>query len=1509
MLAAGMSAEEAAAYLEIFAAAHPKSYLCIACINSPRSVTISGNDQAINDLKESLDKDGIFGRKLKVNVAYHSQHMNTIAAEYLLLIGELEHGTMDSARPSPTFYSSLTGTTADIAELQKAEYWIGNLVSPVQFSQAYGLMVSDSGRSSKRGKSVVLTGVLEIGPHAALQGPVREILEQRQKSSDISYQSLLQRGVSATDTVFSAAGWLYCHGHSIDVSAVNAVSQHAASPRLLTNLPSYPFNHAAKYWDETRISKSYRWRPSVRHELLGALVSNCDPSNLVWRNYVRINENPWIEHHKVTGSILYPAAGMLVMAIEASRQVVDPLKTLKGFRIRDAKFSVALQVPSTLDGVETNLHLRPCRDYPATASHTWFEFSLSSYEKNEWREHCRGYIITEYDVASNVVDNGKEAEALEYSRLETFKQVEENCTGETLSQQLYTHLAVSGADFGPTFRTLQDIRFGQLDDLVSTATVTVQRPDLEGIMPHGHLQPHLVHPTVLDGILQTMIVCATKGASVIDHVMVPTEIEDLWLAADASAKYYSLAATCQAKNRGLRDIEASIVVLDKSTGIPTVTVEGYVATAVAKAESAGTEGGARQLCFNVNWKPDTGFIAQDIVNDVFRPEGWANTKVTQNMVDDAEFLCYHYLRQYMAREHTEEIEKNMSWNHVKYLAWIRNMLEKYQAGQIPLAKPEWAEWTVDDEFIAAFEADLTARSAEGKLLVSIGTKLGQILAGEVDALAVLFGEEKLAEDVYHSVIGRESMVAYVGALAHKNPGLSILEVGAGTGSATLPILKALSKEGVAPTFGHYDFTDISIGFFEHAKEMFAEWAGRMSFRAFDLEKNPAEQGFELKQYDVVIASNVIHATKNLETTLQNIRKLMKPGGKIVLHESTNNTMIQVGFAFGLLPGWWLSDEDFRRFSPLITAKEWSTVLKRSGFSGVDLELYDLPDPKYRRISAMVATASGEAESPPDTVTPWHIIVDDTHPLQMDIATRLVKQISLQVSAPAKILSLSDTSLDSDAYKATRHGRVVLLADLESKFLENITETQYSTLQDLVGYVKTLVWVTTGGGPTPKNPDADMVTGFARAMRAENPGLKFLTLSFDSLSSPEASCTSIMRVVSQSTSLTENTFFEKDGVVYIPRILEEGDMDAAITAKTTNQKAIPQRWADTGNRALALSIGAPGLLDTLQFQDDPVYETPLAPDGVEVKVYTVGLNLLDVMIALAQVSGQAFGRECAGVVTRVGKDVDSFKVGDRVSGMIGDLSTGMFKTYARGNKFQFAKIPDSMSFVDAGGIGVVYGTAIYALYDIGRLQKGESVLIHWGSGGLGQAAIQLAKLVEAEIYVTVGSIEKRDFVHKQYGIPLENILSSRDLSFAHGIKRLTKGRGVDVILNSTAGQALRSTWECIAPYGRFIEVGKVDIYSNTKLPMVMFKRNVTFSCVDLASISVERPQIISRLLHDSVRLFTEGKITTPQPLTVFGYSDVQETFRLMQSGTHIGKLVLEVRDDASVPVSHSDIRPR
>jgi NADPH:quinone reductase-like Zn-dependent oxidoreductase len=340
------------------------------------------------------------------------------------------------------------------------------------------------------------------------------------------------------------------------------------------------------------------------------------------------------------------------------------------------------------------------------------------------------------------------------------------------------------------------------------------------------------------------------------------------------------------------------------------------------------------------------------------------------------------------------------------------------------------------------------------------------------------------------------------------------------------------------------------------------------------------------------------------------------------------------------------------------------------------------------------------------------------------------------------------------------------------------------------------------------------------------------------------------------------------------------------------------------RPLKLALDNIGSLDAFYFSDDATVgdDVPIADGEVEVEVRAVGLNFRDILIAMGEMSDNYLGNECAGIVTKVGKGVTHVALGDRVA----VWCLGCFATRMRNPADTVMRIPDEIDFADAAGMPIIYVTAYYSLVHIARMRRGESVLIHAAAGGVGQAAIQLALGLGAEVYVTVGTAAKKAHLMERFGIAEERIFSSRDTSFEDGVKRVTNGRGVDVVLNSLAGESLRAGWRCVAPFGRFVELGKRDIETGSKLDMGTFGKNVVFASVDITKMLRLNRRMAAEMFEEGMKLALSGApggkgMGGATPLRVFGFGEIGEAFRHMQAGRHTGKIVLEPRGDDVVQV--------
>lgn len=424
----------------------------------------------------------------------------------------------------------------------------------------------------------------------------------------------------------------------------------------------------------------------------------------------------------------------------------------------------------------------------------------------------------------------------------------------------------------------------------------------------------------------------------------------------------------------------------------------------------------------------------------------------------------------------------------------------------------------------------------------------------------------------------------------------------------------------------------------------------------------------------------------------------------------------------------------------------------------------------------------------------------------------------------------------------------------------------------------------------------MSLGFLRTIRSEYSGKRLVHLDLDhgdmwSSDSLFHVAQVFASVFDPSEEVSDFEYAVRNGEVLIPRYFKD---DARIS------RLFYQRKADTSvnnvepfaqqDRPLRLDVGIPGLLDTLHFVDNPDAAKPLPDDYVEIVPKAFGINFRDVMTAMGQLESNLTGLECSGVVRRVGPLAaarSNLGPGDRVAALL----RGHFADTVATNWTSVVPIPDNMSFETAASIPLAFATSYIALVDLAHIQAGEVVLIHSAAGGMGQATVTIAQHVGAEVFVAVGSQAKRQFMTDKYGIPADHIFSSRDHTFATGIMQVTNGKGADVVLNSLAGSLLQKSLNCVARFGRFVEIGKRDLEGNSKLEMEVFKRQVAFASLDLLQMEEFKGECVQRALKSLMHLLRNGNIVPNEPIVSYPLAEVEKPFRLMQAGKHTGKFVL------------------
>lgn len=1425
----------------------------IACFNSPSSVTVSGDSTAIDELKAVLDEEGTFNRKLTTNgAAYHSHQMKLVEKEYAITLATLARA---SASSSTRMFSSVTGKEVDESTTLDGGYWVQNLISPVLFSHALHNLCGEEYQGQP------IDTIVEVGPHSQLAGPVKQILKTlRGRSSHAGYTSTLKRDRDAEVSLMECLSFLHVHGASIRLQDLNR-SNGDCPPSLLVDLPPYPFDHDRTFWHETRVSKDYRHRQHLPHELLGTLTADVNRLEPRWRRFISLKESPWLKSHVVQGQVILPAAGFITMAVQASRQhtqMVNPTARVENILFRNISIGKAIVLPVDGPDVEIALSLRPEARTARESSSFWSEFRIFTVaEDGKWTEHCRGLVHAELEPAE------ARDEALSE---EDISRIDMECTHAATPQKFYYLGRDIGLDWQQPFDNITSLRTSR-NSCIATARRPITDSDPGGM-------GDVLHPALLDSCLFHGLCSIAILERGIKSTCVPTFIKHLRISnRPAIAGKEFVCTTTGGQDSMTFDV---VVQQDGSSGQDrTLSAQGVRVTSLPGESTLNQEN--REMCHGLEWVTYMDAWTQDHRNQMCKSTVEPGSVTEQNHALEA--LTLHY---------------------------IQSALRDVESTDIPAGHRrryfEWMQTRTDDSYDASLIAEgdaISALGVMGEAITRLGPHLSDILTQKIDPLVLLTKENLLSRLYTEERCPRcySQITAYCQEMGRQSPGLKVLEIGAGTASATLPVLQALNGQGNRHV-QRYDFTDVSPGFFAAAKERLGELAEVAEFRVLDVERDAREQGFEEASYDLIIACNVVHATRRINSTLGNIRPLLKPGGKFVLMELTQPALYY-NLIFGVFEGWWAGYDEGRCLSPLLPSPEWITRLSLAGFANPERWFTDYVEADGGTLSVFISSAvlpSTHVESLP----PVHIITSN----QLDVPPVPILERAMQC-IQSKIPGL-DISAQSLIIPSPGGNIVVILPEIARLLCNNLDMECFQAFKQWMLQARAILLIRSGNIANLDNTDTGLWVGFARSLRLEQSDIRMITLELDASDIPVIDrLANVLPTLLRSPSFdldrqwneVENEFAEKNGQLFVSRVMHRPEMTKYV--QRNRQQGEPEMvpFLDK-SRLLSAELGVPGLLESLRWKDD-VAAPEMGPNDVKLELRAASVNFKDVLIAAGQLEGITEMRnDCSGVVVDVGINMrERFKAGDRVCAMYSRSYTNY--PVVHGDCCQV--VPDSMSFPEAASLPIVWTTVYYSLVDMGRLKKGDKLLIHSAAGAVGQAAIILAQHLGADVFVTVGSDGKRDLLHETYGIDHDRIFSSRNPSFYNSIKRLTGGYGVDVVLNSLSGEMFRHTCNIVAPFGRFVEIGRKDFMDDALMPSGFLLRNITFAYVDLTMVIENHKQLARRLLQDVVDLAAAGSIRAVT-LTTMAISEIETAFRHIQAGKHTGKIILTVEDNQQVKVS-------
>lgn len=720
-------------------------------------------------------------------------HMAEVGAKYQALL----EPHVSSSHPKVPFYSTVFNELINKKGAMNASYWRKNLESPVLFNTTMAKLLSYEADNNL---------FLEIGPHSALAGPLRQIFKQHQP--DAQYVPTMVRAQDDTTSLLTTAGNLFVKGIAVDLSSINPGGS------ILTDLPTYSWHHDDSFWDESRLTREWRLRKFPRHDLLGCQVIEGSALEPTWRNMLCLEDVPWIRDHVINQDIVFPGAAYVAMAGEAIRQVTET----EDYTIRNlsVKAAMILHEPVT---TEIMFSLRPHR-LTTSLDSTWYEFVVSSHNGTSWTKHCTG------QVKAGKADSESVSEPPQVTDLPR----------KVSSTRWYQTMSKVGINYGPTFQGLEDISAHPVDNFaVAKVTNTVDPNE----------SPYQLHPTTTDFAIQLFSAAAWKGlARDFVQMPLPAYFGEIYMKRPLTDLQLQLSSNVTVTARGAVHGDGFATV-----GGEVVLKMRDVHLAPA-ADDAGADDQDPHAGVRLQWKPDIAFLdSQDLLRT--RKSIRPCYPAVQRLLLLCSIECTQRLASLPPSE-TPHLEKFKTWlaAHVQ-----QAKTEGYEA--VDHASSLFALSSAERSSLieaTAREVEASDAAAVGNAIFRIFENAEHIFNGEADALDLLMQDDILRK-IYDLVVEFWDFNDFLGLLSHNKPNLRVLEIGAGTGATTALILDGLVSAFGERMFYSYTYTDISAGFFVQAKERFKN-VQSMEYAVLDVSQDPAEQGFELGSYDLIIATNV-----------------------------------------------------------------------------------------------------------------------------------------------------------------------------------------------------------------------------------------------------------------------------------------------------------------------------------------------------------------------------------------------------------------------------------------------------------------------------------------------------------------------------------------------------------------------------------------------------------------------------------------------------------------------------
>lgn len=1426
------------------------SGLEIAAVNSPRGVTVSGSAEALDRFLAHARAERWAFKRLDLDYPFHCAMVDPIRAPLLAALAGL--------RPRPSRIPFVSTVTGDVrpGETLDAAYWWDNVRRPVAFDPAIRTAAGLGGRV-----------MLEIGPRPVLGTYVKDILADLGHAGAV-LGSLDRADGEGSDPIARITAAVLANGGAVDTAAVFGPRAHS------DRLPGIAWQNQTFRIEPTDEALPI-FRPSG-HPLIGVDDRAGAPS---FTGHLDRDRLPWLGQHVVDGTVVMPAAGLAEMALAAAHAHLG----VAAIELSDFDILRAL----VLDGEprETNVRLTEAGTVVEIASRR----RLSG---DDWTLHARGRLAAVPNGPAPAPASGPAARTVD-------------------ADALYRLTAAAGLDYGPAFRRAASVELGSDGEAVLRYT-----PD-----PCADDADHLLHATRLDAAFHGLFaLIADRLDADWTRTFLPTRFGALRLHRPGAAAASALIRITKAS---ARSIEAAFTLVD-GAGDVVAELTGARFSAVSFARNADPDDLVYRTVAVRLPQPGLGSAVEAAwpkgpaaATERLGLSGRTDPNEARFLVEAAAIGIAAEAVARIAGDDAAGFTLDALVAEGRLHPAMRPLAARLLAilAEDGAAEPGGRGWRLFDRaglppvevLIRTIVADHPAWIAEAIALAHLAEELAPRLA---EGSTAPFGSLALRDHLFEAApsfaffaVAPTRIVADLVQRARKDRPLDILLLGAENHGLVRRLLTELD-----PETGRLAVTDPDPVALDRLAAMIGANPSlvRVPWAEFD--------GGDGRRFDLAISADGAHRWPDIGATLTFLARGLAPGGALVLAEPAPGPFLEM--VRGLDPDWWRTDGNADRAVGRLPgmAVAWTRLLADAGFAMPQAApLADGSAAGFLVTAVSKAAVEPAADRPPNRVPA--VLVTNGEGRGRALTDALVAQLNggrrpvhilidrrpadgvPTASYPTTVVPLDgDPASDAALAAALPSGEIEIVfafgasAEEESPEIALTARTgAFAALARALRDRAVRIWAVVPGavqaiaGVDVHRPVQAGFWAFLRVVANEHPNLDIRALDVSPTLAPSEAAIRIAREIAIPGEDRE--------------IVIDTDRRSALRVVRGGPLAAARPTATDGPTTRRLDIAAQGSLDRLAWTSVP--RCVPGPGEVEIEVRATGLNFRDVMWAMGLLppealedgfAGPTLGMECAGRVVAVGAGVEHLRVGDDCVAFAAAAFAGHVTVPAHA----VARLPAGFSPEAAATIPVAFLTAWYALVQLAAIEPGETVLIHGGAGGLGLAALQIARSRGARVIATAGNREKRTLLST---LGAEHVLDSRSLAFGDEVLRITGGAGVDVVLNSLAGEAMERSVGCLKPFGRFLELGKRDFYANTRLGLRPFRQNLSYHGIDADQLLTGRPALAGRLFGEVMAEFEAGRLTA-LPHRSFEAEEATAAFRLMQQAGHTGKIVLRMPSPAS-----------